>query len=173
MYLGLHAGSREVLSGMFARYQASETLLVGARSERVAAELVSGDYFDVLGVRPALGRTLGPDDNRVPGGHPQVVLGDGFWQRRFGGSAGVLDTDVRLNGHPMTIVGVAAPGFNGVDMSAAAPDENPFPVVGPQGRSAVADRRISTGSSGRTGPPCGRTQTVLVFRRRKAAPTRT
>ena len=92
MYRGLQAGSREVLSGMFARYQASATLLVGARSERVAAELVSGDYFDVLGVRPALGRTLGPDDNRVPGGHPQVVLSYGFWQRRFGGSAGVLNT---------------------------------------------------------------------------------
>jgi predicted permease len=118
MYRGLYAGSGQVLSGMFARYQQTATFVVGERSERVEAELVSGDYFNVLGVGPALGRALGHDDDRLPGGHPHVVLSHAFWQRRFGGSAAVLNTAVRVNGHPMTIVGVAAPGFNGVDISA-------------------------------------------------------
>ena len=86
---------------------------MGARSERVAAELVSGDYFDVVGIRPALGRTLGPDDNRVPGGHPRVVPSyAGIDQLRETGDASFY---ARAQG----ATDRAAPGFNGVDMSAA------------------------------------------------------
>ena len=87
-------------------------------AERGFAELVSGDYFRTLGVGAVLGRTLGPDDDRVPGAHPVVVLTHAHWQRRFGGDAGVLGRDIRINGHVMTIVGVAQPGFNGVDLGA-------------------------------------------------------
>ena len=94
------------------------TISVGNSTERGFAELVSGDYFRTLGVGTALGRTLGPDDDRVPGAHPVVVLTHAYWQRRFGGDAGVLGRDIRINGHVMTIVGVAQPGFNGVDLGA-------------------------------------------------------
>jgi hypothetical protein len=74
-------------------------------AERVFAELVSGAYFRTLGVCAVLGRTLGPDDDRTPDAHPVVVLSYGYWQRRFGGDAQVLNQDIRVNGHPMTIVG--------------------------------------------------------------------
>jgi predicted permease len=120
MFRGLEAGSRDVLDGMFARYDTTATMAVGRQSERVFAELVSGDYFRLLGVNATIGRTLGPEDDRTPSGHPVVVLSRGFWQRRFGADPGVLNQDIRINGHAMTIVGVAPPRFVGVDMSSSA-----------------------------------------------------
>jgi predicted permease len=120
MFRGLDGGSRAVLDGMFARFDTTATMSVGRNAERIFAELVSGDYFHVLGVNAVLGRTIGPEDDRTPSGHPVVVLSHGFWQRRFGGNANVLNQDIRVNGHPMTIVGVAAPRFVGVDMARSA-----------------------------------------------------
>jgi len=76
--------------------------------------LVSGQYFPVLGVTPALGRLLGPQDDRVPGGHPVVVLGYDFWRTRLGADAGVLNRTLIVNGGAMTIVGVAPSGFSGI-----------------------------------------------------------
>jgi predicted permease len=75
--------------------------------------LVSGQYFPVLGVTPALGRLLGPGDDRVQGGHPVVVLSHDYWSTRFGADPEVLDDTLVVNGTPMTIVGVAPPGFHG------------------------------------------------------------
>ena len=119
MFRGLQEGSRDVVEGLFARFETSATLAVGRQSERISAELVSGGYFPLLGVPAVLGRTLGPEDDRAPAGHPVAVLSYGFWQRRFGGQSNVLNQDIRINGHPMTIVGVAARDFGGVEMSAA------------------------------------------------------
>jgi hypothetical protein len=120
MFRGLEAGSRDVLEGLFARYATTATMAVGPQSERVFAELVSGEYFRLLGVDAAIGRTLGSEDDRIPAGHPVVVLSHGFWQRRFGASPAVLNRDIRINGHSMTIVGVAALRFVGVDMASSA-----------------------------------------------------
>jgi predicted permease len=120
MFRGFEAGSRAVMTGMFARFDASATLSSGKQSERVAAELVSGDYFNVLGVGSVLGRTLGPDDDRTPHGHPVVVLSYGYWQRRYGGQPGILNQEIRVNDHPMTIVGVAARGFSGIETGSPA-----------------------------------------------------
>src|SRR5262249_35218919 len=68
----------------------------------------------LLGVAPALGRTLTPEDDRVPGGHPVAVLSHGYWTRRFGGNPAVLNKSVTVNGHSMTVVGVARAGFSGI-----------------------------------------------------------
>jgi hypothetical protein len=75
--------------------------------------LVSGLYFPALGLTPALGRLLGPDDDRVQGGHSVVVLSHDYWSTRFGGDPTVLDDTLIVNGEPMTIVGVAPEGFTG------------------------------------------------------------
>ena len=75
--------------------------------------LVSGLYFPALGLTPALGRLLGPDDDRVQGGHSVVVLSHDYWSTRFGGDPTVLDDTLIVNGEPMTIVGVAPEGFSG------------------------------------------------------------
>jgi predicted permease len=82
-------------------------------------QLVTGGYFPLLGVRPALGRLLGPDDDRVPMGHPVAVLADRYWKVRFGGDPEVIGRQILLSGVPFTIVGVAPPDFFGVEIGVA------------------------------------------------------
>ena len=106
----------EVFTGLLARFPTAMTIAWEGRSERVNGDIVSGNYFDVLGVRPALGRVFNDSDDRTPGAHPVAVLSYGFWQRRFGGDPAVLDRTLVVNGHPMTIVGVSAAGFNGIQV---------------------------------------------------------
>ena len=103
-----------VFDGVIARFPAPLTLLVGGQAERVSGDLVSGNYFDVLGVRARIGRTFTPEDDRTPGGHPVVVLSHNFWMRRFAGDPTVLNRSISLNGLPMTIVGVTPAGFFGI-----------------------------------------------------------
>jgi hypothetical protein len=103
-----------VFDGVIARFPAPLTLLTNGQAERVNGELVSGNYFEVLGVRAHIGRTLTADDDRTPGGHPVAVLSHSYWMRRFAGDPTVLNRTVSLNGLPMTIVGVAPAGFFGI-----------------------------------------------------------
>jgi len=104
----------EVFSGTVARAAFSATMVQAGQSERVQVELVSGNLFDVLGVRPVLGRTLTPDDDRVRAGHPVVVLSHRYWMRRFAGNPQILNASITINTTPMTVVGVAPPTFSGV-----------------------------------------------------------
>ena len=78
--------------------------------------LVSGSYFPMLGLVPALGRLLGPEVDAPIGGHPVVVLSHDFWQSRLGGRPDIVGDAVRVNGQPFTIVGVAPPGFRGTTL---------------------------------------------------------
>jgi len=105
VFANLFASSTVVSSGV--------SLFDGAVTDRVRCELVSGNYFDVLGVGAAAGRTLGSDDDRTPGSHPVVVLSYAFWQRRFARSPDVVGRSVTVNGTPFTVVGVATRGFFG------------------------------------------------------------
>ncbi len=90
-------------------------MVINGRGEAqlVTVSQVSGNYFDVLGVRPALGRLLTADDNKVEGGHPVAVLSYDAWQRRFGGDAAVLGESIAINGTALSIVGVSGSGFRG------------------------------------------------------------
>jgi predicted permease len=92
----------------------------GGRTERVTGRGVSGNYFDVLGVEAALGRTFRPEEDGAPGAHPVAVIGDGLWRRRFGADPGVVGRKVLLNGHPFTIVGVLPREFNDLERTRAA-----------------------------------------------------
>jgi len=103
-----------VFDGVIARFPAPLTMGAQGQSERVSGELVSGNYFEVLGVGAHIGRTLTPDDDRTPGGHPVVVLSHSYWTRRFGASPAVLNQTITLNAVPMTVVGVAQAGFYGI-----------------------------------------------------------
>lgn len=93
--------------------------------EQVLGQVASGDYFQLLGVRAAIGRTLTPDDERLM---PAVaVLGYRYWKRRFGGRRDVLGTVIRHNDRMVTIVGVTAPEFDG--LQTGQPIDVTFPVT--------------------------------------------
>ena len=77
------------------------------------AEMVSGNYFDVLGVGAAMGRTFRPEEDAEPGAGPVIVLSHGFWERKFGGDRSVIGRNVMLNGQGFTVIGVAPRGFQG------------------------------------------------------------
>ncbi|HYE16707.1 MAG TPA: ABC transporter permease [Pyrinomonadaceae bacterium] len=85
----------------------------GGRAEVIWGELVSANYFDVMGVKPALGRGFLPEEDSTPGTHPVAVISHSLWQRRFDGDGGVVGKTVYLNGHPFTVVGVMPESFLG------------------------------------------------------------
>jgi predicted permease len=105
-----------VFAGVLARFATEVSLSGGGQTERGSGEMVSGNYFQVLGVTPALGRTFTQEDDQAPGGHPLVVLSHGYWTRRYGNDPGVLNQSLTVNGMPMTIVGVTRAGFEGVQI---------------------------------------------------------
>jgi predicted permease len=109
----------EVFSGMLARFPTD--LHVGHRggTERARGSIVSGTYFEVLGLAPAAGRLLSPADDR-DGAAPAAVLGHAYWQRRFGGTASILGETLAVNGQPATVVGIAPAGFNGIQLGRIA-----------------------------------------------------
>ena len=85
------------------------------------ALVVTGNYFDLLGVRPIKGRGFLPDEDKTPGTHPVAVLGYGCWQRDFGGDPGIVGQAVSINRHDFTVVGIAPEDFAGTDLG-GAPD---------------------------------------------------
>ena len=89
-------------------------------AERITGELVSGNFFEVLGVPAALGRTFSADDDRIPGGHPVAVLSYDFWVDRFHSDREMAGRSIAVNGTPFTVVGVAAPGFTGLEVGSPA-----------------------------------------------------
>jgi predicted permease len=104
-----------VLSGLTGTRTESVGLMAGDRSEMASVAMVAGNYFQVLGVRPHLGRLITPSDDLNRNAHPVAVLQYDYWRNRFGGREDVLGEHVRLNGTPFTILGVAAQGFEGTD----------------------------------------------------------
>src|SRR5919112_1375032 len=106
----------EVLSGIFAERLGPMSLSRDGNNQRVWGYLVTGNYFDVLGVRPALGRALTPEDDRAPLASPVAVLSHGGWVRRFGADPSVVGKDILLNGHPFRVVGVMPEGFSGAEV---------------------------------------------------------
>ena len=121
------------------------SLSTGAEGEQIFIELVTGNYFSTLGVRPLFGRVLGPEDDRVPGASPVIVLGHRTWQRRFGGASDIVGRTVTVNGAAFTVVGVAPEGFRGVNSlfgpDAWAPTMMYRELLPSQFRSWVDERR--------------------------------
>jgi putative ABC transport system permease protein len=115
LYKGL-AKNMAVFDGVLARYEFAAAVASHGQTERGSGELVSGNYFEVLGVRPVLGRVLSPADDDVQGAHPVLVLSHAYWTRHFGGDAGVLNQTILVNNTEMTIVGVAQSGFTGIQV---------------------------------------------------------
>jgi predicted permease len=115
MYKGLRDAAANVC-GILARSSLDASLAMRGQTERGRAELVTGNYFDVLGVQPAIGRVFTPDDEKIPGGNTLAVLSYNYWSRRFASDPGVLNKSILVNNIPMTIVGVSRNGFSGVQI---------------------------------------------------------
>jgi len=106
----------EVFSGLAAYGGVTVSLNSDDRPESIDGAIVTGNYFEVLGARAALGRTISPEDDKVPNAHPVVVLSHRVWQERFGGDHGVAGREIVLNGHKFTIIGVMPAGFEGAEV---------------------------------------------------------
>ena len=118
IYKGLR-DNNQVFEGVFGRFAFSASIASRGKTERGSGELVTGNYFEVLGVRPALGRVFSQEDDRVQGAHPVAVLSHAYWQRQFGGDPGVLNQTLLVNNTEMTVVGVAQAGFAGIQVGQA------------------------------------------------------
>jgi predicted permease len=106
-------GASDAFVDVAASAQQIGNLEVAGEAELAMGELVTGNYFDVLKVEAARGRTFLPEEDATPGTHPVVVLSDRFWRTRLSSDPGVVGRDIRLNGRPYSVVGVAPPEFKG------------------------------------------------------------
>ena len=104
-----------VFSGLTGQYTERLSLLAGERGEMIESGWVAANFFQVLGVKPRIGRVLTVEDDGAENGARVVVLQYGFWQSRYGGREDVIGSTVRLNGAPFTVVGVASPEFGGTN----------------------------------------------------------
>jgi len=109
--------NNQALSGVLAYYPLRLTVRVDAQPEpAINGQLVTGNYYAVLGVNAAVGRTIMPDDDRVPGAHPICVISDGYWGRRFGRDPNVIGKVIHISGFPFTVIGVTPPEFFGLEV---------------------------------------------------------
>jgi macrolide transport system ATP-binding/permease protein len=116
-----------VLDGLLAYRMAPVSLSHDGINERAWGYVASGNYFDVLGVKPALGRLLTPEDDKSEGAHPVMVISHECWQRRFAGDPNVVGRSVLVNARSFLIIGVAPRGFHGTEIAYKA--EMWFPIM--------------------------------------------
>src|SRR5256714_7061974 len=109
--------SGDVLSGLIAYRFAPMSLSNQGNNQRVWGFIVSGNYFDVLGIKPALGRWFLPEEDQTEGSHAVAVMSYGCWQRRYGGDSSIINKMITLNGRSFTVVGIAPKGFNGTEIA--------------------------------------------------------
>jgi predicted permease len=171
LYRQLRDETGEALSGVLANAHMSPVLDLGGPPERVNGELVSGNYFDVLGVAPHLGRHFTQDDDR-PGANQVAVLSYGTWMRRFGGDPTVVGRAVRLNELPVTIIGVSPRRFQGIEVGGGT--ELRVPITLQAAMQGTRSRLESRGSwwlqiVGRLNPGVTRAQAEDVLNRQFAA----
>ena len=110
--------SQESFTGIAAHVQFGANLAYAGQTEDGQGMLVSGSYFPVLGIRPAVGRLFGPSDDQTIGGHFIAVLSHDYWENRLGSDPGVVGGTIVINGQSMTVIGVAPAGFKGTTLGA-------------------------------------------------------
>ncbi len=144
-------------SEVLCRRLVDASVSVGNHTERVDAEMVSGNYFTMLGVKPAIGRVFNSEeDDRVYQGHPVAVLSYDYWANRFAKDPHIVGTKILINNYPMTVVGVSAAGFAGLD-----------PAVSPQIRVPVLMKPVAAPEWSWVQMEDRRTRWVQVFGRLK------
>ncbi|MBS1786890.1 MAG: ABC transporter permease [Acidobacteria bacterium] len=133
----------DVMTGVIAYFQQPFSLSDGTVTERVTGQIVSGNYFSLLGVRPALGRFFLPEEDRTPGTHPVAIISHGLWQQRFGADTSVIGKLISLNAYRYTIIGVTPSEFTGTTRGTVSDVYVPMMMqaqTGP-GRQGVLENR--------------------------------
>ena len=105
-----------VLDGLVAWGGIAASLNSNDQTDLVNGAIVTGNFFEVIGVRAQLGRVLTTEDDKIPGAHPVVVISQGLWQRRFAGDPNVVGRQLLLNGNNFTVIGVLPAGFDGLQL---------------------------------------------------------
>src|SRR4026208_2257413 len=131
-------------AGVIARGGTQMNVSYGDQTERVSGEVVSGNFYEVLGVRPWAGRLFTQDDDRTPGAHPVAVLSYRFWESRFNKDPNLIGKTILINEKPVTVLGVTPPGFFGVNLSNNPAGRVPLmmtPVFSPLPSTRLTSRR--------------------------------
>jgi len=118
-YRDLREETTNVFSGIFSYLTRFDGLSVNGKAERIRTNYISGNFFSTLGVKPAHGRFILPSEGETPGADPVMVLSYTYWKERFGGDPEIVGAKVSVDGHPVTIVGVAPEGFYGMNLLSA------------------------------------------------------
>ncbi|HEY9433309.1 MAG TPA: ABC transporter permease [Blastocatellia bacterium] len=167
MYKDLRDRGANVFSGLLARFAIPLSVAGAGQTERADGELVSGNYFEILGVRPALGRVFSQEDDRAPGAHQVVVLSHAYWTRRFGADPAILNKSLTVNGNPMTVIGVSREGFRGVQVGQTPDVFIPMMMKAqmiPNSRGLDDRRDYWLAIMGRLKPGMSRAQTEVAIR---------
>jgi len=131
----------KVFSSLVAYAQRPLSLTVNGESERIFGEIVTGNYFDVLKVKPAIGRGFLQEEDRTPGTHPVVVLSNSLWQRQFNSDPAILGKGIKLNNYSFTVIGVMPEKFVGATLISPPDVWVPMmmePIVDPGSRSLTS-----------------------------------
>ncbi|HEV8385874.1 MAG TPA: ABC transporter permease, partial [Candidatus Acidoferrales bacterium] len=134
---------QQVFTGMAGWGEMTLSFSTGGEAERIYGQIVSGNYFDLLGVKAQRGRTFLPEEDMTPNAHPVAVISDTLWRQRFGGDANIAGKTVKLNRVDFTVVGVAPVGFTGTAIGAAPQVWVPMmmqPVARPRGLDMFTSR---------------------------------
>ncbi len=130
-YLDYRDQTRSVFQGVTAHFPLVPASVGGSgEPERIWGQMADGAYFSLLGIPMQLGRGILPEEDRVSGANPVVVLSDALWRRRFGADRGIAGRDILLNGGKYTVVGVTAPGFHGMDRGIVSEFWAPLAMAG-------------------------------------------
>ncbi len=161
----------EIFDGLLAYDWVPLNLGANGQAERVQGALVSGNYFDVLGIQAQLGRTISSGDDETQAGAPVAVISDALWQRQFNKDGNVVGKSLVLNGHTFTVIGVAPNGFVGTEE--AFPREIWIPlsmetVVRPAAANSRNNATVLSNRSARTLTVMGRLKSGVTVREAQA-----
>jgi hypothetical protein len=118
-YRELRNQAQNVFSGVIGDFYSLDGLSRrGEKPDRVFTDYITGDYFDMLGVQPLLGRFFRPTEGTTAGADPVMVLSYAYWKQHFAGDPNIVGRQVSLDGHPLTVIGVAPESFHGLNTMA-------------------------------------------------------
>lgn len=147
-YRDIRSQTTQVFDGLAGYELSLDGLSVdGGKPDRIVTNYVTGNFFSVLGIKPALGRLILTSEGESPGADPVIVLSYAYWKQHLGGDPGIIGKKVSFNGHPVTVVGVAPEDFRGVQPIVSTGGYLPLGMVALVQRPGFMENRADRGLS--------------------------